>query len=130
MPECKKIHKKKRQVCIGDMRDRINIQSRALTAPIGSGVDFTETFSNTNAIWCTINTSSGEVIFDGTGIERDVTHKVYARYISGITGEDWILTENNERFDIIDVENLDNRDEYMLMRCTNRGTSSNAASEA
>lgn len=128
MPQCVKIRKKKRQACVGDMRDRIIIQDRDIVPPVGDSVDLTELFSGDQPVWAGINTVSGETIFDGTGTERDVTHRLITRYIEGVTSENWILTEGDERLDILDVENLDERSEYMLLRCTNRGTSSNAAS--
>lgn len=129
MPKCIKIRKKKRQVCVGDMRDEIVIELRSLTPPSGGSVDFTETFSTKETVWAAINTVNGETIFDGTGTERDVTHRIHTRYISGVTAEDWV-THKNERFDVLSVEDLDERQEYMLLRCTNRGLSSNNASQA
>ena len=128
MPKCTRIKKKKRQVCVGDMRDEITIQSRSITPPAADGVDFGETFSGDQVVWATINTVSGETVFDGTNTERDVTHRIYIRFLSGVTAEAWVLF-NSERYDILTVEDLDKRGTFMLLRCTNRGTTANAANE-
>lgn len=129
MPECKRIRKKKHQVCVGDMRDRINHQSRSIKAPASGSVDFTEQFDYENAIWCIINTIRGRSVFDGTGTEVDVTHEIVLRHIESITSEDWILKEDGERLRILTVENLDERDGWQRLNCTNRGTKDNLANE-
>lgn len=128
MPKCSYIHKKKRNVCIGDMRDRVTIELRSLTPPIEGSTDFTETFSTKQEMWAAINSVSGETVFDGTNTERVVTHHVYIRFLAGVTAEDWVLF-NDERLDVLTVENLDNRNDFMLLKCTNRGTTANAANE-
>lgn len=129
MPNCVKIRKKKQQACLGDMRDRVLIELRSLTPPAGSSVDYTEAFTTKKTVWATVNTVKGEVLFDGTGTERDITHHITIRYIAGVTQEDW-ATYNSERMDVIDVTNLDGRKEFMLLRCSNRGTTANSANQA
>ena len=128
MPSCSSIKRKKRKVCIGDLDTEITIQSRDITSPYSNNVDFTETFTGKATVWALINTVSGKTMFDGSGIERDVTHEIYIRYISGVTSEDWIL-HNGQRLDILPVEDLDERNEFMKLKCSNRGTTANAVNE-
>ena len=85
MPECAPIRRKKRNVCIGDMRDRVIIQTRAITVPGASSVDFTETFSADQTVWALVETKTGTQIFDGTNIVGVATHNIYIRFISGVT---------------------------------------------
>ena len=85
MPACSYIKKKKRNVCIGDMRDEIVIQTRNIRPPAEDGVDFNEEFNGKATVWSLVNTVNGETIFDGTGTERDVTHHIYIRYFAGVT---------------------------------------------
>lgn len=129
MPRCQPISRRRRDVCIGDLDELITLQNRAIT-PSSSGVDATETFTDTNPdVWAMLETRRGETIFDGTGMERDVTHVFTIRFISGVSAETWI-SFGGKRFDILDVENLEERDEWLKMRATNRGVDSNSASEA
>lgn len=128
MPQCIKIKKKKRTVCVGDLRDEITIQSRAITAPAADGVNFSETFTGLATVWAAINSVNGKTAFDNTGTEFDVTHDIYIRYLTGVTAEAWVLF-GSERYDIINVEDLDNRGTFMLLKCTNRGTTANVANE-
>lgn len=123
------VRKKKRRACVGDMRDRINLQIRSLTPPENGSVDFTEVFNPKTAIWSTINTVRGRSVFDGTETEVDVTHEVLLRHVEGLTMEDWVLKEDSERLRILTVENLDERDDWQLLQCTNRGTNANKANE-
>jgi len=122
------IKKKARRVCVGDMVDLITLQNRQLQTNL-SDVDLDEAFSTHEVVWSMVETISGETIFDGVGIERDVTHRVYIYHDAAVTEETWILF-GTERLDIITVENLDERGQFMLLRCTNRGSSALAAGDA
>lgn len=124
MPSCSSIKRKQRKVCIGDLDTEITIQSRSIASPDSNGVDFDETFTGKATVWALVNTVSGKTMFDGSGVERDVTHEIYIRYVSGVTSEDWILL-NGKRLDILPVEDLDERNEFMKLNCSFKGTSAN-----
>lgn len=128
MPVCKRIRRKHRKICIGDLNDLVCLQDRDLTAP-KSGVDATEEFEDSGEEWALVETSHGETVFDGTNTEVDVTHRIYISFVECFTAETWIQF-NNDRYDILDVENLEERNEWLLLRCTNRGTKDNKANEA
>lgn len=129
MSKCIRLKRKHRKICVGDLNKNCILQDRSITAP-ASGVDATETFTeNTPDVWAKIETSKGETVFDGTDTEIDVTHKFTIRFLTGITAETWILF-NSVRFDILDVQNFEERDEWLLLLCTNKGTTANAANEA
>jgi len=129
MPECVRIKRKHRKVCIGDLDSVITLQDRALTAPV-SGVDATETFTDSNTdVWAMVQTNSGETIFDGVNTDINVTHTITISFIIGITSETWI-TLGLKRIDILSVENLEERDEWLVFKCTDRGTATNEATEA
>ena len=130
MPRCIKLKRKKRQVCIGDLDTLIDLQDRVITPP-ESGVDASETFTDACPdIWAKMETGRGQTIFDGTDTAQDVTHIFTIRFIEGVvTAETWIRFKG-QRFDIIDVEDLEERNEWLMLRCSNRGTEDNLASEA
>ena len=129
MPVCTKIKGRKRQICIGDLDQIITLQNRSLTAP-AFGVDATETFTDANPdLFTMVKTVTGESVFDGTETERTVTHRFYVEFLTGITAETWILFDGN-RYDILDVEDLDERHEWLLLRATKLGTTANQVNEA
>lgn len=125
MPRCVPIRRKKRNVCIGDMRDRVIIQTRAITVPGANSVDFTETFSADQTVWALVETKVGTQVFDGTNIVGIATHNIYIRFISGVTFQKW-LRFKNVIYDILDVQNLEERDEFYLLRCSLRGDEADA----
>jgi SPP1 family predicted phage head-tail adaptor len=127
MPLCSKIRKKKRQYCIGDLRDEIILQDRSITPPF-NGVGFSETFTDQITILSAINTVKGKVYFDGVGTETPITHEIGFRFIDGITAETWILYDGR-RLDILNVEDLDERHEWLLAQCTDRGLENKQASQ-
>lgn len=127
MPQCSKIRRKKRSVCIGDLRSMITLQNRAITPPVFNGIDFSETFTDAAEVWALINTVSGKTFFDDAGTETSITHEIYIRYDSTVTAETWIEFDGR-RLDILQTENLEERDEFMKLVCTDRG--SNTVSQA
>ena len=120
MPKCVPIRRKKRDVCIGDMRDKVTIQTRAITVPGANSVDFGESFSADQDVWALVETKTGTQIFDGTNIVGVATHNIYIRFIAGVTFQKW-LRFKNITYDILDVQNLEERDEFYLLRCSLRG---------
>lgn len=129
MPKCVPLRRKKRQPCLGDMDEVILLQDRALKPPV-SGVDATEQFTTADAdIWALVETVSGETMFDDTNTERDVTHKFIICFLTGITAETWI-SFNGDRLDILGVEDLEERHEFLLLRASNRGVDTNRANDA
>jgi len=133
MAICEKIRSKRRKVCIADLDRQISVQNRAIATPTTSQ-DYTEVFSagsdtssglTSGDVWAMIQTLSGATVFDTTNTERAVTHKITTRFLSGVTAESWVLFESN-RYDVVTVENLDERSEFMVMRCVFRGASSSS----
>lgn len=117
---CKKIKRSNRKVCIGGMNELIELNTRSLTVPEINSVDFGETFVITNSVYAMIETKIGASVFDQSNIERIVTHFFYIRYDANVTAETWI-NFRSDLYDIVDVEDLDARQEFMLLRCVLRG---------
>ena len=128
MAKCVKLNRKKRAPCIGDLDTLIVLQDRTLAPPTTS-VDFSETFAENDTVWAMINTVRGKTVFDESGIERDVTHEFTIRFLPGIDSETWILLED-VRYDIIDAEDLEERHEWLVLRCAKLGSTSKAVNDA
>ncbi len=127
MADCKRIVQKKRIICAGDLKHYIEIQTRKIEAPL-SGVDHeydTPLYAKT---WAMIQTVSGLRDFDKINVGEGVTHLFYIRYLSGVTEQEWVIY-NGQRFDIADVENLDEENQFMKLECIDKGDVDQAGSE-
>ena len=120
MGNCAPIRIKKRRICAGDLTEQIVIQLRAIKAPQSGSVDFDEDFTDSSTVWAAIETKSGIELFDGVNLISRPTHFIYIRYITNIDVEKWI-TYKNKRYEILDAENLEERDEFILLRCSPLG---------
>lgn len=122
MPRCQPIQKKRRNVCIGDLEDRVTLENRAIQAPDFDTVDFDEEFTAPNPpVWALLETVSGKTFFDGVSTEQDITDWIYINFDATVTAETWVKLDDGSRLDILRVENLDRRSEFMLLHCTDRG---------
>lgn len=123
MPRCVRIRRKKRQVCIGDLETKIILENRNIQAPEFNTVDFDEVFTEAVPnVWSMIETVRGKTFFDGVSTEKDITHLIYIMFDSTVTAETWVKFSDGRRLDILDVENLDERSEFMLLHCQDLGT--------
>ena len=127
MSACQSIKKRKRRVCLGDLVDPITIQSREIQTALFNTVDFGEAFEPINAPvpqrLSLIETVEGVIYFDGVGVDKNVTHKIYIPYDPLVTAQNWVEFESR-RFDILRVEDLDERHEFQKLICTERGLTS------
>ena len=129
MPVCTNIRRKKRQPCIGDMDSLVTLQNRTLVPEI-SGAGASEDFVDASTdVWALVETTAGETIFDGVNKDVSVTHKFTICYDPSVTAETWVLFDGN-RFDIMNVEDLDGRHQYLVLRTTDRGLASKKATHA
>lgn len=121
MPRCVPIRAKRRKLCIGDMEHQITLENRAIQPPVFGSVDFTEDFTGNPPVWALIETVSGKTFFDGVSTEIDVTHWIFIEFDVTVTAETWIKLEDGRRLDILNVEDLDERSDFMKLQCNDRG---------
>lgn len=123
MPKCQTIKRKRRNVCIGDLDSLITLENRDIQSPDFDTVDFDELFSAPNPpVWALLETVRGKTFFDGASTEQDITHYVYINFDVTVTAETWVKFEDGRRLDILRVENLDERSDYMLLHCQDKGS--------
>lgn len=122
MARCRKIANIKRELCVGSLRHRVTIVDRSLRAPTFSNKNYTIEHSNGRAFWASFKTSSGLDSFDGINIEGAVTHVAYIRYnpSANINAQD-LLQFKGRNFDILSVENLEERNEWLRLNCVELG---------
>lgn len=120
MAQCKFVKRSHRKICAGDLDLEITLENRDIVPPLAGEVDFDENFSNSIVVFSKIETAIGKTVFDGVDTDVIVTHKITVRFDSTITTETWILLNGN-RLNILRTENFEQRNEWLLMFCTDRG---------
>lgn len=116
------IRKGRRKLCAGDFRDRVQLQGRRLAEPLFGDADFDEKFEPNPERWASVKTVTGRTIFDGAS-QRDfeVTHEVRIRFDLCVTSETWVKLADGRRLKILRVEDFEERHEYQILICTDRG---------
>jgi len=122
MATCHKIKFKHRAICAGDLDRRIELQTRGFKN-CNTSVDFGQEFTKTKSTYAALVTARGKDIFAGANMETLVSHIFYIRYFDGLTSESWI-NYRSTRYDILEVENLDERNEFYALFCNVRGDDS------
>lgn len=124
MATCTRTSTHRRSACIGAMDRRITLQARDLTPPPFGSVDFDEAFSGDNVVWASVRTVRGKTFFDEVNtVDREVTHEVTIRYDATVDAEVWIHLDDGRRLDILRVDDLDERHEWLVLTCTDKGAS-------
>lgn len=129
MAVCVKIKGKKKVLCVGDLNKKIKLEARSLTAPKSGSVDLTETFIKILEPWAMVETVSGSELFNGSSTIKQFTHRFYIRYVSNVTFETWIEMDDI-KYDILDVENIDESNEWLKIRANKQGSDTNSSNFA
>ena len=109
-----------KKICPSDFKHLIAIQNRK-TLPDNAGVDFKLEFDAGIKAWAMIKTTRGSEFMGDLNIARDGTHIFTMRYIPAITAQNWVLYDER-RFDILHVENIDEENRFLKLRCNERGS--------
>ena len=113
------------------MRDRIRISDRKIEEPDFASTDFMEQFSE-KAVqrWARVNTTAGRTVFARIGTDEAVSHEILIRYDRCVDSESWIVLADDTRLRVLDVEDLEERREWMRLLCIDRGDKLLEASKA
>ena len=126
----KEILKRKNRVsCIGDMRERVKLHNRTIQAPNFGETDFSEDFSGVKEVWANVNTATGKTLFTDINVDVALTHEIIIRYDASVNSENWI-EYRNRNLKIVVVEDLDERHEFLRLKCTDRGDKDLGAAQA
>jgi SPP1 family predicted phage head-tail adaptor len=102
------------------METEIILQTRSIQGVTTSDVNFDETFTNSATVSALVETVAGVTVFDSTNTEIAISHRMHVRFDATITAETWVEIDN-DKYDIVTVENLDRRSEFMRLNCVIRG---------
>ena len=111
------------------MSERIKLHNRSIQVPEFGTYDFTETFTGTKTVWANVQTAAGQTFFTGASVDVGLSHIIIIRYDEAVTSETWIEFNGNN-LKIISVENLDENNEFLRLRCSERGDKDLGASKA
>ncbi len=112
------------------MRDRVKLQSRDITEPAFGATDFDEQFEGASEVWAMVKTTAGKTFFNGVSADIVISHEIYIRHDHTVTSETWVELKDGRRLDVVNVEDLEDRNEFMRLLCTERGDKTKEATRA
>ncbi len=124
------VRRPNRTLCLGDLKEQIILHTRDLTEPEYGEVDATEDFNPIKSVWAAIKTTSGKAFFAGVHGDVSVTHEISIRYRDDVSAETWIELKTGSLLDIVAVENLEERDEWLKLQCSERGSKALGSAQA
>lgn len=124
MPKLKVDKRTYKKIAVGDMRDRIDVRKRDISAPdFDSPAGFGESYNTLFSAWCKVKTNvSGRDSFDGVnedtggGVILSSTHTFTIRFRDGVTSENVVQFKGNN-YKINRIVNPEERNEYLELHC-------------
>lgn len=129
MANVTRLTRPRRKYNIGQMSERVVIQERGLNATAPGDFVADLEFGKGIETWASLKTYAASEFFDGVNVVRKATHKYGIRYRPGVTAE-MFLTHKGVIYDIIDVENFEERNEFLILSCNVRGSKRYETNEA
>jgi len=126
MAKCTPISRPMRRVCLGDMRESIKLWPVSIAPATAGQVDYTRSYASAVTVKAMVKTVSGSEVIDGTAIQRVGTTEFYIRYRAGVDNQVRI-EYRGEYYEVLGVDDLDERREFLRLRTTKRGATSNGA---
>lgn len=128
MPKRQVNYRKLRKSSIGDMRTRISLENRSISAPNFDTVAFDENYTQIIETWAKVETEFNNRIFDGIAIDAIPSHKFTIRYRDDITSETRIRY-SDVLYRIQKTDNLEMRNEYLILYASIDGDDTKAAAQ-
>tara|TARA_Y100000114_G_scaffold139428_1_gene143403 strand:+ start:993 stop:1319 length:327 start_codon:yes stop_codon:yes gene_type:complete len=100
---------------IGKMRHQLQLQAPTVTRDAGGGV--TESYTTLNNIFGSIRPVNGQERYRQGKVQESVTHEITVRFRKDID-TNYRIVHEDRNFNIKHIRNLDERDRFMLLICT------------
>lgn len=114
--------RQRRITAIGDLDRKIQLQYRVLSSKFQTADTDRIEFTTLVNAWAKVETLKGYLEYDGVEMtQRGWTHSFTIRYRDDYEQFKWILWKG-KRYEILQAEVLDERDEFVLCRCLLTGT--------
>ena len=123
MAVCEVKQRTHKRVCIGSINRKIEIYVRSIKAPTAGSVDFSDEFTLKKTVWAMVKTVRGKTMFNSSNIEMILTHEFNIRYIPDVEIIN-VVVFDGERYKIINVENLNSENYFLVINASDRGDSS------
>ena len=133
MAICKKKRFTRTELCAGDLRHKIDIQTRTLGGVSFGQTSASETFTTIFSPWAAIETISGFKKFSGINIDERATDVFYIRFSTAVAAlevANHFILFDGKRFRILEVTDLNRDKRTLAIQCTDRGDDTLDASEA
>lgn len=124
------LRRKHRTLCVGDLKDQIILHNRNIEEPVFGEVDATEDFNPIKSVWASVKTVSGKTFFSDVHGDIAVTHEISIRYRDDVSAETWIELGSGTRLKIVNTQNLEERNEWLVLLCSERGDKGLSAAQA
>ena len=121
MVSCVSINGRKRKICAGDLRLKIGLFNREITGNVSKTTAYNASFVGGITASAMLLTRSGAQIINGVSVTTKPTHDFYIRYKADIESTKWVIY-NEVIYDVIEVENLEERNEFLKISCIKKGT--------
>lgn len=112
MPRRQISYRKLRKVSVGDMRECISLENRAIQAPSFDSVGFSQKYAQIIETWAKVETQFNNRIFDEVALDAVPSHKFTIRYRSDVTTETRIGYKGNI-YEIVQADDYEMRNEYL-----------------
>lgn len=131
MPVCVTIKGKRHQLCAGDLNGLLTLQNREIVPPLDiDDTDYKEDFVDDGDEMCMVETINGKEVFDDSNqLIGVIDTRFYIHFRDDITAETWVLFEG-ERYNILNVMDLDLRHDWLRLSCDSRGSDTVAVNQA
>lgn len=127
----KKVQKRPDRVsCVGDLRNRLTIHNRSIQPPVSGSVDATERFAPAVKRWAKVRTVAGKTLFTGVNADVALSHEITIRFDESVGAQSWVELESGTLLSIVNVEDLEERHKFMVLRCNERGDKALGAAQA
>lgn len=91
-------------------------------------MSFTDVDPTQDKVWAKVVTTNGKTYFDGVSSDRRITHEVTIRFLAGVSAESWVILRDGQRLDVVATQDLEERNEWLVLMCDITGDGSQAAS--
>jgi SPP1 family predicted phage head-tail adaptor len=120
--KCNSIKQNVNKVCIGNLNKKIKIQTSSIAPNNSPNSLATASFETVATVWAMLKTSPNRSFIDGVNVANGLNTDFFIRYTSSIDFDKQLWIEwNNTRFKIINPDNIDKEDNFIRLRCVEKG---------
>lgn len=112
-------------ICRRELNKTAKIQKRELSGGGIGSFSAKETFTDYLSIYCKVKTIKGSTKFSGVSVDDRATHAFYttwATLLKNVEVSNYFVFFDSRYFEIIDIANVDEDDDYAIIITAERGS--------